>query len=127
LPGHFGDTHTHTHTQVAESIVLRAPECATIFSPGSFRNRPAQRTDMPNLFLAGDFVRETPMHGADGLSQERALVTGLKAANLVVEKLGVGMPATILNVEEDEVHIAAAKRVNALLKLLPPPPLPLPF
>eukprot|EP00802_Teleaulax_amphioxeia_P012136 Tamp_12174.p1 GENE.Tamp_12174~~Tamp_12174.p1 ORF type:complete len:603 (+),score=105.20 Tamp_12174:1-1809(+) len=113
--------------QVAESTVLRAPKCATIFSPGSFRNRPAQRTDWRNLFLAGDFVRETPMHGADGLSQERALVTGLKAANLVVDSLGQGARADILDVEEDEVHIDAAKRANALLKSLPAPIVPLPF
>ena len=63
--------------KVTESNVLRAPQCATIFSPGSYRNRPAQQTPLPNLFLAGDYVRESPMHGADGLSQERALVTGL--------------------------------------------------
>jgi len=112
---------------ISESLVLRAPQCATIFSPGSYRNRPAQRTPMPNLFLAGDFVREFPAHGADGLSQERALVTGLKAANLVIETLRVGSPAQILDVEQDEPHIDAGKKLNKLLKQLPPPPFPLPF
>ncbi len=43
------------------------------------------------------------------LPQERAYVTGLSAANLVVSRLGVGRPATILDVEEDEPHIAAAR------------------
>lgn len=36
-------------------------------------------------------------------------MTGLSAANLVVSRLGVGQPATILDVEEDEPHIAAAR------------------
>merc|ERR1712127_1138189 len=36
--------------KVTESNVLRAPQCATIFSPGSYRNRPAQQTPLPNLF-----------------------------------------------------------------------------
>ena len=108
---------------------MRAAQCATIFSPGSLRNRPVQRTPMPNLFLAGDFVREWPMHGADGLSQERALVTGLMAANLVIDTLGKGRKATILEVEKDEAHIMLGKEVNKALKSTPfPPPLfPLPF
>ena len=59
--------------------------------------------------------------------QERALVTGLKAANLVVDKLRVGSPASILDVEKDEAHIDAGKRLNKLLKMLPPPPFSLPF
>ena len=115
--------------KVSECIVMRAAQCATIFSPGSLRNRPVQRTPMPNLFLAGDFVREWPMHGADGLSQERALVTGLMAANLVIDTLGKGRKATILEVEKDEAHIMLGKEVNKALKSLPfpPPPFPLPF
>ena len=52
---------------------------------------------------------------------------GLKAANLVVDSLGQGARADILDVEEDEVHIDAAKRANALLKSLPAPIVPLPF
>lgn len=51
-------------------------------------------------------------HGANGLSQERAYVTGLTAANLVVERLGVGRKAVVLDVEPDEPHIAAGKQVN---------------
>ena len=116
--------------RVCDSTVLRAAKCATLFSPGSYRNRPPQNTPLPNLFLAGDFVRESPMHGADGLSQERALVTGLMAANLVVDKFKVGVPARILDVEADEPHIDAGKRLNRLLKTLPlppPPPFPFPF
>lgn len=66
--------------------------------------------------FAGDWVRERPRHGADGLSQERALVTGYSAANLVVKKLGVGHPIKILQVDADEPHIAGARFLNRLLK-----------
>jgi hypothetical protein len=61
--------------------------------------------------LAGDYIKGLD-HGANGLSQERAYVTGLAAANLVMQQLGQGTPAEILPVEADEGHIRAAKQVN---------------
>ena len=48
--------------------------------------------------------------------QERAWVTGLSAANLVIQQLGRGQPAAILPVEPDEPHIAAAKELNRSVK-----------
>lgn len=57
----------------------------------------------------GDWVKGVP-HGANGLSQERAYVTGLVAANLVMQRLGGGgQQAEILDVDPDEPHIAAAR------------------
>jgi len=48
--------------------------------------------------------------------QERAYVTGLTAANLVMKQLGVpGKPAIILDVEEDEPHVAFAKQLSRQL------------
>ena len=44
--------------------------------------------------------------------QERAYVTGLTAANLVVEHLGHGRPARLLDTEPDEPHIALGKELN---------------
>lgn len=55
--------------------------------------------------------RQVP-HGANGLSQERAYVTGLTAANLVIDKCGVGQKAVIADVEPDEIHIAALKQLD---------------
>ena len=113
-------------------------QCATIFSPGSYRNRPAQSTGiirhlrislpyacardrqrrdfssftvvwnaldllslmsmspapaMPNLFLAGDFVRESPMHGADGLSQVRVSLAATHTCDIRTRALaGTSLP-----------------------------------
>ena len=43
-------------------------------------------------------------------------MTGLAAANLVVDTLGVGRRAEILDVEEDEPHIVAGRAVNKAAK-----------
>lgn len=61
--------------------------------------------------MAGDWVKGLN-HGANGLSQERAYITGLTAANLVIGSLSHGVPANIIPVEEDEQHVTAAKGAN---------------
>ncbi|GAB4822730.1 hypothetical protein N2152v2_009776 [Parachlorella kessleri] len=101
--------------QVVDSAVLRFPRAVTHFSPGSHQYRPRQQTSFSNVFLAGDWVKGVD-HGANGLSQERAYVTGLTAANRVVDLLGQGQAATILPVEADEPHIALAKALNSQVK-----------
>jgi len=73
--------------KVVDSAVLRFPRAVTKFSPGSHQNRPRQLTSFGNVMLAGDWVKGLE-HGANGLSQERAWVSGLAAANLVVAELG---------------------------------------
>ncbi|MGB5770994.1 MAG: amine oxidase, partial [Crocosphaera sp.] len=60
-----------------------------------------------NLYLSGDWV--ITHHGS--WSQEKAYVTGLEAANLVIEQLG-GNPATIIPVEPDEPHIQSGRIIN---------------
>ncbi|KAF6263863.1 hypothetical protein COO60DRAFT_1470323 [Scenedesmus sp. NREL 46B-D3] len=100
---------------VVDSAVLRFPKAVTHFSPGSYASRPHQVTSIPNCFLAGDWVKGVS-HGANGLSQERAYVTGLTAANLVVDHCGQGSKAVVLDVEPDEPHIAAAKQANQAVR-----------
>lgn len=97
--------------QVVDSAVLRFANAVTHFSPGSYESRPRQTTSIGNLFMAGDWVKGLD-HGANGLSQERAYITGLSAANLVVQLLGQGQAATILPVQEDEPHVAVGKGIN---------------
>lgn len=77
-----------------EAPVLRAKNAATHFAPGSRKNRPRQSTSVPNIFFAGDYVKGLE-HGAEGLSQERALVSGYSAANMAMdylESLGRAQP-----------------------------------
>ncbi|PNH05243.1 Phytoene dehydrogenase, partial [Tetrabaena socialis] len=57
--------------KVIDSIVLRYPKAVTHFSPGSYPHRPFQATTIPNVVMAGDWVKGVP-HGANGLSQVRA-------------------------------------------------------
>lgn len=110
--------------QVVDSAVLRFPNAVTHFSPGSYTSRPLQRTSFGNVFMAGDWVKGLN-HGANGLSQERAYITGLTAANLVIGGLSHGVPAVIIPVEEDEKHVSAAKEANqavqGFLEALPLP------
>jgi uncharacterized protein with NAD-binding domain and iron-sulfur cluster len=100
---------------VVDSAVLRFPKAVTHFSPGSYQNRPFQATSLPNVFMAGDWVKGLD-HGANGLSQERAYVTGLTAASLVCSRLGQGGQAVVLPVEPDEPHIALGRQVNRAVK-----------
>ena len=43
-------------------------------------------------------------------------MTGLAAANMVVDTLGVGQNADILPVEADEPHIVAGRLINRTFK-----------
>lgn len=94
---------------LVDSAVARARGAVTHFSPGSLEARPTQTTSLANAFIAGDYVKDVDTI-ADGLSQERALVTGLIAAGLACDAVGVGRRPTIPQPEPDEPHIAAAKR-----------------
>ena len=116
----------HACLQVVDSAVLRFSSAVTHFSPGSYTSRPLQRTSYGNVFMAGDWVKGLD-HGANGLSQERAYITGLAAANLVIGGLSHGAPADIIPVEADEQHVSAAKGANqAVQGFLEALPLPFP-
>ena len=67
---------------VLDAHVARCPGAVTWFSPGSFARRPPLKTSVSNVTCAGDWVRMGDKeHGAKGLCQERAYVSGLEAAN----------------------------------------------
>lgn len=105
------------YANIEDAAVVRCPKGVTHFSPGSHKNRPLQQTSFPNVVIAGDWIKGLD-HGANGLSQERAWATGLSAANILVNTFQMGKPATILPVEADEPHIAAAKLANRQAKQL---------
>jgi uncharacterized protein with NAD-binding domain and iron-sulfur cluster len=99
---------------IVDSAVVKFPNAVTHFSPGSLRSRPDQITSFSNVAIAGDYVKNVP-HGANGLSQERAWVTGLRAANLILRN-AFEMPdesqAEILPSYPDEPFIALLKDLN---------------
>ena len=71
--------------QVLECEVRRYPGSVSLFSPGSFSQRPPLQTSLQSLVCAGDWVRMGEReHGAKGLCQERAYVCGLEAANALL-------------------------------------------
>jgi uncharacterized protein with NAD-binding domain and iron-sulfur cluster len=109
------------HARVIDRSVVRLPKAVTHFSPGSYQSMLPGTTSLANLFMSGDWI--TTHHGS--WSQEKAYVTGLEAANRVIERFGIGKLAQIIGVEPDEAHIACARMLNRSLQdwtssLLPP-------
>ncbi|XP_010918125.2 uncharacterized protein [Elaeis guineensis] len=93
---------------VLQHTVVRFPKSATHFFPGSYKYMLRGSTTFPNLFMAGNWI--VTRHGS--WSQEKAYVTGLEAANRVIDYLGEGDFAKIIAVEEDEPHIETLRSLN---------------
>lgn len=94
--------------QLIDKEIARFPNSLTHFFPGSYNYSMQGSTSFPNLYMAGDWI--ITRHGS--WAQERAYVTGLEAANRVVDYLGEGSFAKIIPVEEDEPHIEALRNLN---------------
>ncbi|EXB24028.1 Phytoene dehydrogenase [Morus notabilis] len=93
---------------VTENEIKRFPKSLTHFFPGSYKYMLRGSTSFPNLFMAGDWIINR--HGS--WAQEKSFVTGLEAANRVVDCLEEGSFAKIIPVEEDEPHIEALRSLN---------------
>ena len=84
---------------------------------------------MPNVKCAGDWVRmQEREHGAKGLCQERAYVSGLEAGNALISDVMKDDSATsstpqahqVLPVREDEAQFRAGVAINKeVMKFLP--------
>jgi len=98
--------------KVTDSSVIRVKEGVTHFFPGSYQNLLSAKTDIPNLYMSGDWI--VTRHGS--WSQEKAYVTGLEAANLVIKEFGMGSSANILSIEADEPHIQVARTINKTVR-----------
>ena len=92
---------------IIESRVIKVRQGVTHFAPGSYQYLLPAKSPITNLYLSGDWVITN--HGS--WSQEKAYVTGLEAANLVIKKLG-GNPTNIIPVEPDEPHIQLGRVIN---------------
>ncbi len=98
--------------KVVDYSVIRVPQGVTHFAPGSYQYLLPAKTSIENVFLSGDWI--VNRHGS--WSQEKAYVTGLEAANRVVEYLGRGNRANIIPVEPDEPHIQLARTLNQTVR-----------
>ena len=109
--------------QVLECEVRRYPGSVSLFSPGSFSQRPPLQTSLQSLVCAGDWVRMGEReHGAKGLCQERAYVCGLEAANALLRN-GVVMGADptktrehqVLPIRPEEPQVLLGRAMNKLV------------
>jgi uncharacterized protein with NAD-binding domain and iron-sulfur cluster len=88
------------------------------FSPGSYGKRPplegAGNDILPNVKCAGDWVRMGEKeHGAKGLCQERAYVSGIEAANSLLEcTADVKTMKKVLPVRDDELQFQLGVALN---------------
>ena len=98
------------------------------FSPGSYSSRPplegAGNAVLPNLKCAGDWVRMGEReHGAKGLCQERAYVSGIEAANSLLKSTETAISTDyhqVLAVREDEMQFKLGVEVNIkIMSVLP--------
>ncbi|KAH1072419.1 hypothetical protein J1N35_024747 [Gossypium stocksii] len=96
---------------VVDKEIGRLPKRLTHFFPGSYKHMMRGSTSFPNLFMAGDWI--ITRHGS--WLQEKSYVTGLEAANRVVDYLEEGSYAKVIPVEEDEPHIEALRSLNRRL------------
>ena len=116
--GHNTPAHLRA-ANLVDSHVARYPGAVTWFSPGSYAKRPPLQTSVPNLVCAGDWVRMGEReHGAKGLCQERAFVSGLEAANALARNGLLGMNGKqhlVIPVREDEPQVVAGRQLNKLV------------
>jgi uncharacterized protein with NAD-binding domain and iron-sulfur cluster len=104
--------------KLVESWVGKYPGVVSWFSPGSYDKRPplegAGKDVLPNIKCAGDWVRMGEReHGAKGLCQERAYVSGFEAANsLMKSTCEKFQPHEVLPVREDEMQFKMGIELN---------------
>lgn len=111
--------------KVVDSWVGKYAGTVSWFSPGSYDKRPPLEgagNKLPSVKCAGDWVRMGEReHGAKGLCQERAYVSGIEAANsLLKSTAGISSVKEVLPVREDEMQFKVGVAVNnQVMKYLP--------
>ena len=106
--------------QVVDQDVRRYPRSVSLFSPGSFKQRPPLETSMSSIVCAGDWVRmEDREFGAKGLCQERAYVCGLEAGNSLLKRKIVSgttqsqpLQHPVIPIRADEPQVVLGRTIN---------------
>ena len=109
--------------QVVDQEVRRYPKSVSLFSPGSFKQRPPLETSMNAIVCAGDWVRmEDREFGAKGLCQERAYVCGLEAGNSLLKRKIVSgtmqsqpLQHPVIPIRADEPQVVFGRTINKLV------------
>lgn len=117
--------------KLVDSWVGKYQGAVSWFSPGSYALRPplegAGNDILPNIKCAGDWVKMgVREHGAKGLCQERAFVSGIEAANSLLQstlsqdQLDEVGKLDVLPVREDEIQFQMAVKANNIaMKYIP--------
>ena len=108
---------------VVDQEVRRYPRSVSLFSPGSFIQRPPLETSLASVVCAGDWVRMGEReHGAKGLCQERAYVSGLEAANSLLRRgivkgsnASSGQQHLVFPIRADEPQVLLGRALNKLV------------
>lgn len=106
--------------QVVDQEVRRYPGSVSLFSPGSFQQRPPLETSVASIVCAGDWVRMGDREfGAKGLCQERAYVCGLEAGNSLLRREIISgttpsqaLPHPVIPIRADEPQVVLGRTIN---------------
>ena len=109
--------------QVVDQEVRRYPGSVSLFSPGSFKQRPPLETSMASIVCAGDWVRMGDREfGAKGLCQERAYVCGLEAGNSLLKRKIISgttqsqpLQHPVIQIRDDEPQVVLGRTINKLV------------
>ena len=96
---------------LVDAAVVKLPEAVNWFYPGSYASCPTTTSaSLKNAYFAGDVVRDLD-HGS--WSQEKAMVSGLVAANAI---LGRGALDGVAPLRDDEAHVAFGRAASRTLR-----------
>ncbi len=100
------------NAKVLDAAVVKLPQAVNWYSPGSYANMPdVKSTAIPNVYFAGDIVRSR--HGS--WSQEKAYVSGVEAANAILDKRSTN---GIIPLDPEEFHVALGRTAVTTFKTL---------
>ncbi len=112
--------NVHEDAKVVDSWVGKYPGSVNWFSPGSYDLRPPLEgagKHLPNVKIAGDWVKMGEReHGSKGLCQERAFVSGIQAANSLMESImNDSQSHPVIPIRDDEIQFKVASAINKRL------------